>query len=202
MSDIKPTPQGLTASRRAVLKGAVGAGIGLAAWSAPRIGSIPAYALTNSSGIFNGEIYYIAFNSENGQGNQKYVEGTSTSPSLDAGRATSMKGGSGNAHLATYTWAGAFPDGSDLVVTAVGNPITGIGTITLVTAPEGCGFEILSPTTGSVNSGDYTVTGNTWSLSGTSNSGTYTKISATEIHFEDVLIDSQLHYLHFNIVCN
>lgn len=159
MTDAEPLPPPDSATRRAVLKAAVGAGVGLAAWSAPKIGTIPAYALTNSSGIFDSQCYSFS-----------WFEGISGL--LDAWQSGNGPGApddqTGGATNRTYTWNNVF--GTDpLTVNANGNPRSGIATITMLGAPAGC--EMVLQGTGVYSTGGYNTTATGCSPTGTLRTG-------------------------------
>lgn len=199
------------ASRRAVLKGAVGAGVAAAAWSAPKVGSIPAYALTTSTGVFNGVAYYLAFNwrvRNNQPDVVRWQRGRSTSPASDQGRADNITRTTNT--LATYTWSGIFPDGSSLIVEAAGDPRPiadggdGSATITLIQAPPGCVFELSEPNPTARETGDYSVNipAGTFDPTGVPQSATYSLNSGTEIVMSGVQSDSRNNVIMFNINCD
>jgi len=203
------TPQAPSASRRQLLKGAVGAGVGLAAWNAPKIGTIPAYALTNSSGVFNGECYFLSWNSiGDGNGNQNWELGSSTAPLPNQGQADSLTG----SDPATYTWTGLLPGGADLVViaTRLTNPSgggTGTGTLALgPSVPGNCSFEIPAAAVRTRVNGNYTAGPNNCSPSGgetggITGTGTYTS-PVTDIAIAGIVASSGQNHVIFNIVCD
>ncbi|MGK0276505.1 MAG: hypothetical protein ACI9N0_002899 [Ilumatobacter sp.] len=94
-----------TGRRRLLIKAAVGAGVAVAAHSAPKVSVVPAYALTVSSGTKDGKCYGFGWSSNNptGKGWMKLsdqqglfnpsVYGPDSGPSSDAGNNT-----------AVYTW--------------------------------------------------------------------------------------------------
>lgn len=145
MADNEANSSSLSTSRRTLLKGAVGAGVGLAAWSAPKIGTIPAYALTNSTGVFDGVCYYFLWNANAGQ--KRWGRGQNlVSPGNATGYADSITNVPST--NSDFTWLDVFPGGGDLVVNANGNPEGGgTATITLTTTNPGCVFELPGLTT-------------------------------------------------------
>lgn len=191
----------MSTSRRTLLKGAVGAGVGLAAWSAPKIGTIPAYALTNSTGVFNGVCYYFLWNADTGQ--KRWGRGESpVSPGATTGYADSIVPVPST--TSTLTWLGVFPGGGDLVVTADGNPETGTATITLDSAGAGCVFEL--PGTGTYanqppNPPGFGTDPASCVSGNTGNGGTVTLMGGSTIEMSDVNTTGRS-YLIFNINCD
>jgi hypothetical protein len=129
-----------TMRRRMLLKAAVGTGVAVAAHSAPRVGAVPAYGLTNTAGQTDNRCYVVGWSSNNpdgkgwmrisdqdfGQGN---VTNPSTGPAAHAGDGT-----------AVYTWnipaLGPTP-AFVLTLTASGCVNNGNGTMVFTGMPAG-----------------------------------------------------------------
>jgi len=193
VADNDLNPSSASTSRRAVLKGAVGAGVGLAAWSAPKIGTIPAYALTNSSGIYDGVCYYVSFFDEAGELFDAW-SGVGTNADSFVGVPTAFN--------RTYQWTGILPGGANLVVNCAGDPNVAPATISLVGAPSGCVFELASGTAHADDTYDPNLPDGPCIPSGAVRPGTSVTLSAGQILFSGVSDATGQNYVFFNVVCS
>jgi len=132
----------LSVRRRTLLKVAVGAGVAVAAHSAPVVSVVPAYGLTASAGTKDGKCYGIGWSSNNptGKGWMKVdsQQGLFTAPVYGPTGGPSSDQGNGTA---TYTWSiAALGPLSAFTLTVVASGCVNAGTATLTPSGMPTGY--------------------------------------------------------------